>query len=400
MRILTFLFAVMPQFVLAGTISAGGGKLYKFSHNPWFLENTDQVTYCIRTSEEFAVSETRLNEIVLEGISKWQAVFDYGRDDYYEPGEIEPYGAVRVATQSFASNCEAPDISFQFGILDDEQLTFFDNVNDYVGAAVRTDYDLESMRSRGFVYVAPLSGDLKPDSRDIHPEAWGAANNAALRLVVWHELGHVFGLKHDANRAWESIMYDRIPEAVITMDMVRGLGEDAEYFFKLYDPLNIAKAKAFDEVFGCRDASPISVHGMRYFSIPDGFECSKLAFSGDGIDFYAASTRGEPYVKFGHLFVNISGLHQTDLIQVNIPREQKVFTKLPDEVTRFSLAPLRGELVEEYIYRTGRYTPQRGGEPLAIKLHISRGYELQSTVATKNMKLHDHLIRYWGPDNR
>lgn len=56
---------IMSCTALAG-MDSGGGMIVKDSKNPWFLNNTDQVSYCIERDERhFPISEVISTEQIL-----------------------------------------------------------------------------------------------------------------------------------------------------------------------------------------------------------------------------------------------------------------------------------------------------------------------------------------------
>jgi len=70
------------------------------------------------------------------------------------------------------------------------------NTNELVGITKRTSYDSAKMKGRGFVYVAPESGSNHPGVKFGSLLRWSTNEGIALKIILIHELGHVFGLKH------------------------------------------------------------------------------------------------------------------------------------------------------------------------------------------------------------
>jgi hypothetical protein len=62
--------------------------------------------------------------------------------------------------------------------------------------AIRTEYDENKLRGRGFIYVAPAKGPQGLESKGSTIDPWTIFDGGLLMVTIQHELGHVFGLQH------------------------------------------------------------------------------------------------------------------------------------------------------------------------------------------------------------
>ena len=88
-------------------------------------------------------------------------------------------------------------VRFQFGNLSAIQKAYLKRTyGQVIAAAIRTDYDPLTLRGRGFVYVSPEFGELKPDIEGLKGSRWTQDNGRLLEKVLVHELGHIYGVRH------------------------------------------------------------------------------------------------------------------------------------------------------------------------------------------------------------
>lgn len=175
----------------AGTWVSSGGELLRDSKNAWFLQNTKRISYCVKVDHDnFGLAREDVSKRIRESFEYWRKEFanEQSRDANLE---------AKVATQTLVeTECnDKTDIAFQFGVLTAEQIAKLERPGDFVSFAMRTDYDRVNLRAKGFVYVAPPKGPLKPDSwKNAAEDVWSNNNGGALLHVLAHEFGHVFGL--------------------------------------------------------------------------------------------------------------------------------------------------------------------------------------------------------------
>ncbi len=181
---------------LAGGWVIGGGEVLQDAYNPWFIQNTSDVSYCVQIDPNAFHLPQNLAEM------RVRQALDYWKDEFSRSVSMNVNGMpVQVATQSFhLVNCLAgADITFQLGWLTDSQKTQIGDPTHFVATTVRTYYDRVNLKGKGFIYVAADSGPLKPSSNQIAAMPWNLADGGLLYRVLVHELGHVFGLVDSAS---------------------------------------------------------------------------------------------------------------------------------------------------------------------------------------------------------
>jgi len=173
--------------------SSGGGELIRDKNNPWFIQNTKTVKYCIQIDEKnFGQTREQVSTRVRNAFEFWKKQLrDLDYMSFTEP-------KIDLGTQDFQEiKCsKEADIQFQFGVLTTEQKQRIGDTSDIIGLTVRTDYDRVYLKGKGFIYFAPQSGPLKPTSKDVAQNMWSSGTGAAIYQLIIHELGHVFGIQH------------------------------------------------------------------------------------------------------------------------------------------------------------------------------------------------------------
>jgi hypothetical protein len=199
--LLPALLALLPNLALAAHGdwgSSGGGEFLRDQYNPWFVKGVEEVRYClVLDTEGFSASAAKAEEIAARALAYWQ-------------GELAPRATeLGVGTQRFtltnpglASACKGDEdltIKLGYGALSaDDRKTFTDNgedPQDYVGIAMRTAYDKERLRARGYVFIASDRGPyLYNHGVGVDGGLW--SYDGLLFRILQHELGHVFGVTH------------------------------------------------------------------------------------------------------------------------------------------------------------------------------------------------------------
>jgi hypothetical protein len=176
-----------------GNGSSGGGNIFGDQLNPWFLQNTKSVNYCVEISPEFSeLSKERVLTLISESFEFWKELF---RNYSTAPSTLED---IQLGTQNFnLTECDAStDIKFQMGVLEPEQKKNI-QYKQLIGLARRTSYDPKNLKAKGFIYIAPERGELRPSSPKLYSKPWSYKKNAGLRETLKHEIGHIFGFQDD-----------------------------------------------------------------------------------------------------------------------------------------------------------------------------------------------------------
>lgn len=234
-RALLFGSLVLPTSGFCeGARDSGGGDVYGDTLNPWFLENTKNVSYCIEVdSAKFGAPAVALDSIVELAIAQWQSAFANARlnETVYKDADknIEPYGMVRIATQNFKKeDCALSTmVRFQFGVLTQNQRRqCLLNPTQVIAETIRTAYDKANLRGRGFIYIAPESGPMRPRGLKMAKHPWSFHDGLILKRVLLHELGHLFGLSHSGDTY--SLMGQNHPEYLVQQSTIENLSKRSD----------------------------------------------------------------------------------------------------------------------------------------------------------------------------
>jgi hypothetical protein len=198
-KLLVFAASILlsaSSFAHLGNGSSGGGNIFGNQLNPWFIQNTTDVTYCVKVAPEFGnVTHERVLELIDSSFKYWKKIFENRyASDFFTSLKVE------LGTQNFhyVKECSnETDIQFLLGALTPQQINSIPNLHQVLGLARRTSYDEVNLKGKGFIYIAPESGPLRPRSSNLHATPWTTHNNSALKNALLHEIGHIFGFQDD-----------------------------------------------------------------------------------------------------------------------------------------------------------------------------------------------------------
>ncbi|OFZ22001.1 MAG: hypothetical protein A2X94_16220 [Bdellovibrionales bacterium GWB1_55_8] len=269
------LLSTQSVFAAGGGWIGSGGEIYKNGRNPWFVENTETVRYCVVVDEKSVSASADHIEILIEtAIANWKREFK-------KYDEARLFTEFRVATQEFIQvPCQRnPELKFQFGwsTLDTEQAAYLvsQGAESILGIAVRTDYDDVQLRGKGFIYIASDLGEHRYDGGpDTVERAW--QYDALLYYVIAHEFGHVLGVPHvgadhfvDTSRF---LMAEQFPEYVLRKAAVDLLKQTPGF--------DLNRPNEFKDFFVLpreREQCRLGAYSAKWFGIPKEAKCVRLS---------------------------------------------------------------------------------------------------------------------------
>lgn len=348
--------ALASQALATGGWIGGGGELVKDSANPWFLQNTEKVSYCILQDEShFHIAPALAARRVRDAINYWKEEFSRANTL-----KVENRTAL-VATQDFQQvNCSQSgiDIVFQLGELSADQLQFIKDPTELVGLTIRTSYDRVHLRGRGFIYVAPDSGPFKSNSDRMVDAPWSLNEGGLLLHVLAHELGHVFGIQHTNDQpvnTGSGLMSPAYPEYILDRDWAENIAQAALPNYLIFDgrPVDLRN-------YCSSKALPESV--TAFWGMPPDSHCWLMEFAD-----------GKVIVKAGSNWKDSSDTKQIGVIELSnpqvertrialsvwLPKEQIVFPQSDEDSSYYAYGPTIAKTGSSGIYKTDDGRVQR-----------------------------------------
>ncbi len=316
----------------AGNGSSGGGHIHGDSLNPWFLQNSTTINYCLKVSPDFSsMTDAELKGMIEEAFAFWKQTFS----QHSVEGNFNDFSfPVKLATQNFIyqHDCEENiDLIFQLGYLDEAQSKLVDRPRTLVGINVRTAYDKVNLKGKGFIYLAPERGPLRPLSERLHSHFWSAGNHLPLRIVLRHEIGHLFGLKDDYYFD-SGLMSAIFPESVTSKESVEYLAKQqvaqANIFYPLGCNVSLDGTKnagyGEGEIPGHKTQDPL----LEYLGMKG--DRSVDIISKNGVTIISLNDKDFGTIRLPERGVNHNGETQ-NLINLYLTKVQSVFSGLPAE---------------------------------------------------------------------
>ncbi|MFW7381770.1 MAG: hypothetical protein ACOH5I_23380 [Oligoflexus sp.] len=177
--------AMMPEQNLLGGWSGNGGNIYQMTDNVWFL-GEEPIRYCLRPSPNYPLSTVELRDMVAEAFASWWQFFQ--RYQIGEPGQpFAPFSAklpqLSMTLAAKEVDCsQSPELEIYFGD-DNQTLQVYRQLHEDngLGLALRRSYNHQSHRNFGYIWLAAFTSEKRK-----------------LQHLLLHELGHIFGMKHDS----------------------------------------------------------------------------------------------------------------------------------------------------------------------------------------------------------
>jgi len=200
------LLFTLAAFGAGGGWVGSGGELFRDAHNPWFLRNTTNVSYCIQLDKETVSADLKTSEKAIKtGLMYWQKELN-------QSSAMPQAGHFVLGGQIFVQEecSSATDLRFLFGhgTLSEKEIKFLKRPEKYVGITVRTAYDEVNLKGKGFIYIASDRGPHAYDNPGHYlKKAW--QHEKLLTYALIHELGHMFGIPHTGNGIMSEVFLDQ-----------------------------------------------------------------------------------------------------------------------------------------------------------------------------------------------
>jgi hypothetical protein len=305
----------------AGGWSSGGGELLKDARNPWFLNNTSDVYYCVSVDEaNFGASRSVIEKKLDQAITFWKSEFDSAL-----LAHLPKFGELKIASQVFHEvDCsEQVDIKFQFGTLSEAQKKYLKKPSEYAAVSVRTSYREKDLRGKGFVYLSPMKGPLAYNPEGVVRNAWTNDQSNLLYLTLLHELGHVFGLPHIGSLG--DLMSEGFVESILWPTNTSSSHTSEPHFFSL----------PTSSLVICPQ-EPLAKIWSDFFELLSSEKCLQFVFRHDQksqlfgpttLKVLASSTSTSPQRLVTELQISISRFFPVAMNLIWLPAGQELFSK-------------------------------------------------------------------------
>lgn len=269
---------------LAAAWSSGGGGMFKDANNPWFVQNTGTVHYCISIDgNQASLNEEQVDKAFRNAVAYWKREFSYTNFAVAD---------IKISTQTFvrkacsSSPNESIDLVVQVGYLTDEQKKEIKSHANYASLAVRTDYDSANLRARGFIYVAPEKSLTTMHGYELTENPWSGQNHILLYWTLVHEMGHVFGLPHTGQApSIRAIMSDGFVEFILQKRNLSLLQSNAgsQSFFQVHP-----QAQNAPELMCYTQPTPTARTLQQFFGIHPNWLCFGTWLRNRSLEIWAA----------------------------------------------------------------------------------------------------------------
>jgi hypothetical protein len=365
-NVLLILLCLLPQALMAkggGWISSGG-ESFLDGKNPWFLHGTS-IQVCLAVDSGMSLPASEIKPVLDRAIKYWQEEFKKETDHLYAPSRR----GFKLGENTFVFNQELgcsgdEDLRFLFGsesLTERERLYLQTGLKNYVGVAVRTDYDRTHLRGKGFIYIAS-DKDLQNAkmSEDLIAKPWSHAK--LLEMALIHEIGHVFGIPHMGGSIMSEIFMDLLLSRYFYQDFI---DNGAESFISSEREL--------------RFCSLLPTGTLNFFGIPLNTACLIGVWKDSKtFELYSQQHREEPVLvaRALGLTMELVGIRSRPIAYLRVTGEQQVFS--PEDLNHRSLLP--GPLQERFNLR-GRLLLMKSLQVHPVMIEVSPESVLMHTTS-------------------
>lgn len=178
--------------ILMSGWSGNGGDTENIRDNIWYL-GEKEVQYCIKVDEESVLSKEQASSLVQSSFAKWKSFFKKYKIDERKIGNrlftLSDNTVKKMSLNFNEVSCDelkesenGEELIFLFGKSNALVEVYKDlNTENAYGLALRKGYNHDTYRNAGLVWITNQLKDIKK-----------------IEHLVLHEIGHVFGMKHDS----------------------------------------------------------------------------------------------------------------------------------------------------------------------------------------------------------
>jgi hypothetical protein len=163
--------------------------------NPWFIENTKQVVYCILMDEEnFSRPKSDVENAIKDSFLFWKNEIDKTAKAAKGLASFS-YGEMEFIKEK---NCSKnADIVFYIGYntLTSSLKKGLVNPLNIISTTMQTEYNVKTLKGRGIIYIASDRGEHRFKNPG-HLADYPWAHQSLLELTLVHEVAKVFGLNN------------------------------------------------------------------------------------------------------------------------------------------------------------------------------------------------------------
>jgi hypothetical protein len=214
-RVTTILLFI-SSCAYAGGWSSGGGGRTTDEGNPWFLGEAP-IPYCVKVAPGFPVSKEKVTQEIREAFDQWNTVFKrYGLYHKNLPGKFSDGKSRYITTEAIEipiCDDRTHQLEFKIGFVDQEVSQFFEeNSKATVGLAQHREYDHQTFRTGGYIWIAP---DDWIDGKELNMlpvkrfPVW-EEKPTRFNSILIHEIGHVLGFPHLAGSVMDETIFSHL----------------------------------------------------------------------------------------------------------------------------------------------------------------------------------------------
>jgi hypothetical protein len=350
--------------VLKGWDSGGGGVFPSGVANPWFLRSTPEVRYCIELDHEnFGVTLEEARRQIEAAFVFWKTQIMTYFDSV--PADKEWLTSIGWGIQDFVEVACDPSVElrFQLGVLDSDQNAQLKNLDQKLALSFRTQYELESMTGKGFIYLRPETGASAISRPDWVRSPWKSQGGLRLLWVLVHELGHVFGLPHMEET---ELMSEFFVDTIVRTGSLLPNGESGRNALNVFMPAwPYSEGAVLNDCFDGSSSEMPVLH--RFLGVHPSTACLQWRVSRTAIELFekGSPTDFDSPKHLGTIALDWRkmSLQKVRQLKIYLPKEQRVFA-----AAEMQKGYIDGPSLAQWAV-AARYYPREAQESKMMQVH-------------------------------